>query len=78
MATLPRSLLMVASTPHAKRGPLWNAYRRHYGRDGSVLVWKAPTRAMNPWVEQALIDEAMLEDPSRASADYLAEFQIRI
>src|SRR5262249_39534070 len=45
MATIPGSMLLAASSPHAKRGCLWNAYRTHFGRDDSpVLVWQAETR----------------------------------
>ena len=44
MATIPNAMLLCASSPYAKRGILWDAYRKHYGQDGSVLVWKAPTR----------------------------------
>ena len=42
-------MLLVASSPYAKRGELYAAFRRHYGKDDTrVLVWKAPTQIMNP------------------------------
>ena len=35
--------------PYARRGALHDAYRRYFGKpDAPVLVWKAPTRLMNP------------------------------
>jgi hypothetical protein len=41
MATIPDAMLLCASSPYARRGALWGAYRKHYGRDDSpVLVWK--------------------------------------
>jgi hypothetical protein len=40
-----------------------------------VLVWKAPTRTMNPSVSQRVIDEAYEADPSSAAAEYGAEFR---
>jgi hypothetical protein len=76
MSTIPDSLLLAISTPYARRGALWTAFDRHYGNDGGdVLVWKAPTRVMNPRVPQALVDRALEEDEPRARAEYLAEFR---
>lgn len=76
MATIPGAMLLCASSPHAQRGALWDAYRQHYGRDDSdVLVWKAATREMNATVPQSFIDAQLAKDHARASADYLAEFR---
>jgi hypothetical protein len=76
MATIPGSMLLCASSPYARRGALYDAYRKHFGRDGDpVLVWHAPTRAMNSTVPQAVIDEAMDRDPASAAAEYGAEFR---
>ena len=51
MATIPNALLLCASSPHARRGAMWDAHRRHYGKDNdSVLIWQATTRTMNPSV----------------------------
>lgn len=68
--------LVALSSPYARRGVLWNTYRRHYGKAGSrVLVAKAPTTALNPTFPQATIDQALEEDEPRARAEYLAEFR---
>jgi hypothetical protein len=76
MATIPDAMLLCASSPYARRGVLWDAYRRHFGRAGSsLLVWKADTRTMNPTVPQAIIDEALEADPASANAEYGAEFR---
>jgi hypothetical protein len=76
MLTVPGSVLLCASSPHARRGALWEAYRKHYGQDGDpILVWQAPTRAMNATVPQADIDAHMAEDPTRAQAEYFAQFR---
>jgi hypothetical protein len=76
MATVPGALLLCASSPYARRGALWEAFRRHFGRASSpVLVWKAPTRVMNPTVPQSVINEAMEADPASAAAEYGAEFR---
>lgn len=76
MATIPNAMLLCASSPYARRGELWEAYRRHHGRDGDpVLVWRAPTRTMNPTVPQSVIDRAMEDDPASAQAEFFAEFR---
>ena len=75
MASIPASRLLVASSPYARKGELWNAYRRHYGKPGPVLVWKAPTRRMNPTIPESIIAEAMQDDPASAQAEYGAEFR---
>jgi len=33
MATIPDGLLICASSPYARTGALWDAYRKHYGKD---------------------------------------------
>jgi hypothetical protein len=76
MSTVPGALLLGISSPYSRRGVLWDAYRRHYGRDGSpVLVWQADTRSMNPTVDPAVIERAYKEDEASASAEYGAEFR---
>jgi hypothetical protein len=67
--------LIAISSPYAKRGIAWEKYRRHFGKDGDVLVWVAPTRTMNPTVPQSVIDRAMEQDPAAARSEYLAEFR---
>ncbi len=76
MATIPNSMLLCASSPYAQRGALFDAFKAHYGRDDSdVLIWRAPTRRMNPTVDQAIIDRAYERDAAVASAEYGAEFR---
>jgi hypothetical protein len=76
MATVPGAMLLCASSPYARRGALWDAHRRHFGKDGdSVLVWQADTRTMNPSVPQRIIDEATEQDPASAAAEYGAQFR---
>jgi hypothetical protein len=54
---------------------LWAAYRKFYGKDSPVLVWKADTRTMNPTVPESIIREAYEDDPASAAAEYGAEFR---
>lgn len=76
MASIPGSILLLASSPYAKKGELYNNYRRHYAKDGArVLVWKADTATMNPRIDPAIIAEAYEDDPEAARAEYGAEFR---
>jgi len=76
MATIPGALLLAISSPYARRGALWEAYRKHYGQDGDpVLVWQADTAAMNPSVDAAVIADAYEQDQAAAAAEYGAEFR---
>lgn len=79
MSTIPGAFLLCASSPYARRGELWNAYRRYHGQDDApALVWRAPTRVMNPTVSQRVISDATTRDPARAAAEYGAEFRTDI
>lgn len=76
MLTIPGSLLIAISSPYARRGVLWDAYQKHFGRNNdAVLVWKANTLSMNPSADRAVIDEAYEADPASARAEYGAEFR---
>ena len=76
MAMIPDAMLLCASSPHARRGELWDAYRRHYGKEGDpVLIWKATTRQMNPLVRQSWIDAEIERDPAKNTSEYLSEFR---
>jgi hypothetical protein len=69
-------LLLCISSPYARRGELWRNYREHFGKDGDpVLVWQAPTAAMNPSVDGQVIADAYADDESSAAAEYGAEFR---
>ena len=80
MATIPGAMLLVASSPYARKGILWSAHREHYGKDNSpALMWKAPTVRMNPLPKvQEFVDKAYAEDPISAAAEYGAEFRTDI
>jgi hypothetical protein len=76
MATISDAMLLCASSPHARKGALWTAYSKHFGKENDpILVWQAATRDMNATVPQSYIDAHMEEDAARASAEYLAQFR---
>ncbi|MCQ0986492.1 phage terminase family protein [Jiella marina] len=76
MSTIPTSVLLCASSPYARRGALWDAFKRYHGKDDTdVLVWQASTKDMNPSVMQSVIDAAYERDPASAAAEYGGQFR---
>jgi hypothetical protein len=75
LASMPGSLLIGLSSPHSRRGVLWERYRQHYGRDGDVLIWQADSLTMNPTLRAAAIERAYAEDRESASSEWGAQFR---
>jgi hypothetical protein len=75
-----RGPLIMASSPYARRGVLWDTYRKHYGPNGSpaVLVAKATTRELNSTIPEEEIERELDRDRIRNTAEYLAEFRTDI
>ena len=73
-------LLVCISSPHARRGEMWAAYKRDWGPSGDplILVAKAESRALNPTLPQRVVDRAYERDPLAAAAEYGAEFRTDI
>lgn len=74
LATLNGKLIALSS-PYARRGVLWEAYRKHYAQSSRVLVAQAPTLTMNPTLPPEIIAEAYRDDSIAASAEYGAQFR---
>jgi hypothetical protein len=72
--------LICISSPHARKGALWDAYRKHHGPDGDpgILVAQGASRDFNPDLAQSVVDRAMERDPAAASAEYMAQFRTDI
>jgi hypothetical protein len=76
MATLPGAMLVGISSPYRRAGLLYRKWKARYGRDDDiVLVVRAPSMALNPTLDQAIIDAALEEDPAAARAEWLAEWR---
>jgi hypothetical protein len=76
MMGVPGALLLCISSPFARRGALWEAYRDHYGKDrDNVLVWRASTLAMYPRADRKYLDQQFQRDPVAFRAEYEAEFR---
>jgi hypothetical protein len=80
LSTIPYSLLLVASSPYAKRGILYTNYAKYFGKDDApVLVWQGSTPEMNSTQVDDPVAAAMYEeDPERAAAEYGALFRTDI
>lgn len=70
-------LLAVISSPYARRGELYNTWKRHFGPDGDrlILVAHGGSRTLNPSLPQKVVDREMERDPAHATAEYLAQFR---
>jgi len=75
LVTIPDSLLIGISTPYSKRGVLFEQYKKHYGKPGGSLIWKAPTEKMNPTIDREIIERAFEEDPQAALSEWNAEWR---
>jgi hypothetical protein len=69
--------LIAISSPYARRGALWETYRKHYGPDGdpSILVAQGASRDFNPSLPQSVVDRALERDAAAANAEYMAQFR---
>ena len=75
MLTAPQSKLILISSPHAKRGLVWQLFKKHFGRESAVLVWRGTTTEMNHLVDPVEIEAARELDPVGAKSEYDAEFR---
>ncbi len=78
LATIPESLLLSISTAYARRGILWQSYKKNFGHEGRAFVWLAPSMTMNPTLDAEIIKEALVDDPQQASAEWLSQWRADI
>lgn len=75
-ATNPHALIVGCSSPYARRGLLWEMYKKHFGKDSDdVLVVQAPSLVMNSSLPESIVAQAYEDDPASAAAEYGAEFR---
>lgn len=72
--------LVIITTPYARRGEVWNIYKRHFGPDGDplVLVAQGTSREFNPTLPENVVTRALDRDRAATSAEYLAQFRVDI
>ena len=77
MASIPGSVMLIASSPYAKKGELYASYRKYFGKDDAdVLVWKSSTLAMHDTPKlRKQREQAFEKDPESAVAEWDAEFR---
>ena len=71
--------LIIASSPYAKAGLVWELHRQHYGAAGDplVLVAQGASRDLNPSLSEAVVTRALARDEAAARAEYLGQFRER-
>jgi len=76
LARVPRSLLAVVSSPYAKRGIVYDAWRRNEEApaDDTVVV-QAATLDLNPTFDARAVAKARAEDAPAAASEYDAVFR---
>jgi hypothetical protein len=67
--------LIAISSPYSRKGELWKAYAKHYGKDSRVLVAQAASWVMHPGLDPSFIAEQYEDDPVSANAEYGANFR---
>jgi hypothetical protein len=73
---IPGGRLIGISSPNRKAGSLWALYEKFWGRDDAdTLVFKAPTKLLNPTFSDRKIARDMERDPERCRAEYEAVFR---
>lgn len=69
--------LIVASSPYAKRGELWNAFHGNFGDKGDkhILVVQGASRDFNASLSKRVVDRAYAKDPASADAEFGGNFR---
>ncbi len=80
MLGIKDAMIVMLSSPYAKRGELWENFRKAFGKDDQTryLVWQADTLSMRPSDDPELLGEIKDEyedDPESAKAEYGALFR---
>ena len=72
---LPGGQTIIASTPWAKSGLLYDMFNKNWGHPKTALVAHAPTLLMNPSdMTRALVAREMARDPENAAREFGAMF----
>ena len=68
--------LFAVSTKYSRRGWSYLVWKSNFGNnEGVSLVWDAPSKLMNPTLDQSVIDAAMQEDKVAARSEFMNEWR---
>ncbi len=74
--SLPDAMIIGISSPHQRRGLLFEKWRASFGKDDpDVLVIQAPSRTLNPTLPEKVIARRYEEDAEAAAAEFGAEWR---
>lgn len=76
LARVPGSLLVVVSSPYARKGIIWQAWQKYHDKPATdVLLVQASTQDLNPTFDTRAIAKAYEEDPASAAAEFGGVFR---
>jgi len=69
--------LVVISSPHARKGEVFDLWEKNYGEKGDpgIMVVHGESRTFNSSLSQAVVDRALKRNPAAAAAEYLAQWR---
>ena len=74
-ATLDGQIIGISS-PYMKSGLLFDKHQKHFGQDSDdIVVIQAPSRTLNPTIPAEIVEQALIDDPAGAAAEWLAQFR---
>jgi hypothetical protein len=73
-----KGMLIIISSPYARRGVVWKNYSAYFGKEGSTLVAQGASLDFNPTIDPAEIEEALAEDYAVAQSEWLGLFRTDI
>jgi hypothetical protein len=73
-----KGMLIIISSPYARRGVVWKYYSRYFGYEGSTLVAQGASLDFNPTIDPAEIEEDLQEDYAVAQSEWLGQFRTDI
>ena len=74
-ATLSGQIIGISS-PFMKSGLLFEKWQKHFGQDNDdIVVIQAESRKLNPTIPAEIVEQALVDDPAGAAAEWLAQFR---